>query len=132
MPVNREGEGYKPFTLLAEVHCDLLGDSLRDVYLSTQAGYTHVGWVGRNGNSTGTAQAGEEKSNISQTQSHKLMKWHFTFLNFRLFSKDNISYSLLLTKVYHSLFYGLWFIGFCSLQYAMQVNCQTVPILHDI
>lgn len=49
----------KPFTLFAEVHCNLLGDALRDIHLSTQAGYTHVGWVGRNRHTTCTAQAGE-------------------------------------------------------------------------
>lgn len=51
----------KPFTLLAEVHCNLLGDPLRDVHLSTQAGYAHVGWVGRNRHTTSTAQAGEKR-----------------------------------------------------------------------
>lgn len=46
------------------MHRDLLGDSFRDVHLSTQAGYTHVGRVGRDGGATGTAQANEEKRNI--------------------------------------------------------------------
>lgn len=50
----------KPFTLFAEVHCDLLGDSLRDVHLGAQTGHTHIGRVGRDGGATGTAQAEEE------------------------------------------------------------------------
>lgn len=52
----------KPFTLLAEVHGDLLGDSLGDVHLSAQTGHTHVGRVGRDGGATGAAQAEEEIS----------------------------------------------------------------------
>lgn len=50
----------EPFTLFAEVHSDLLGDSLGDVHLSAQAGHTHIGRVGRDGGATGTAQAKEE------------------------------------------------------------------------
>lgn len=50
----------KPFTLLAEVHRDLLGDALGDVHLSAQAGHTHIGGVGRDGGATGAAQAEEE------------------------------------------------------------------------
>lgn len=52
----------EPFTLFAEVHRDLLGDSLGDVHLSAQTGHTHVGRVGRDGGATGTAQAEEEFS----------------------------------------------------------------------
>lgn len=55
-----------PFTLFAEVHCHLLGDALRDVHLSTQAGHTHVGWVGRNRYTTCTAQAGKKRSSNHQ------------------------------------------------------------------
>lgn len=46
------------------MHRDLLGDSFRDVHLSTQAGYTHVGRVGRDRGATGTAQAEKDKRNI--------------------------------------------------------------------
>lgn len=49
----------EPFTLFAEVHRDLLGDSLRDVHLSAQTGHTHIGRIGRDGGATGTAQAEE-------------------------------------------------------------------------
>lgn len=50
----------KPFTLFAEVHRDLLWDSLGDVHLSAQTSHTHVGGVGRDGGATGTTQAEEE------------------------------------------------------------------------
>lgn len=47
-----------PFTLLAEVQVDLLGDSLRDVHCGPEARHAHVGWVWMDGDATGAAQAG--------------------------------------------------------------------------
>lgn len=67
----------KPFTLFAEVHSDLLRDSLGDVHLCTQAGYTHVGWVGRNGYTTGTAQAGQKRIKI-----HTPLSFVFSILDY--------------------------------------------------
>lgn len=49
---------YQPFTLLTELCYDGLGNALRDVHLSAQAGDTHVGWVGGDGSTTCAAQAG--------------------------------------------------------------------------
>ena len=46
-----------PFTLLAEMHSNLLWDSIRDVHLSSQTGDAHVGWIWRNRDATCAAKA---------------------------------------------------------------------------
>ena len=78
-----------PFTLLAEVQIDLLGDSLGDVHCGPEARHTHVGWVWGDGDATGAAQAKERNHSLISTVYQLIPLKRLRIYTFTLKVKDN-------------------------------------------